>query len=337
MGILAQICMCFSHTETLNVCVCVYSLLLYVCESVKQFGWFVIGQFDDATTDTDKGAQSAPIEGTASNIEQTPTHSNPESSPRDIDSGSSSINPNTPNFSPPNSKLNPSAPAFSPARSVHPTSPPLATTSKLNPTSPEFSPSAGMNGRNSTVPRTQTYNSSPSITYTGRQTTLNPNSGEFIPKLISPRLLTTSAVSTNSSLNASAPAFVPHVPLPTGMQNGAPDDEEDSHQAAVVPPVEKEEDFDEEEHLLLTSKDILAGVEFPVDQTEDMASDPTLKVTADVLIKMTIYPGSFDRGKMTLEHTVKAWLPTKGTLTNLAEMLIHWVRLSHYYLPSIYC
>ena len=132
--------------------------------------------------------------------------------------------------------------------------------------------------------------------------------------------------SLTSSLNVSAPAFVPHVPLPNQMQNGQLDDEEEDDQIhGVTPPVE-DEDGNEGEPLLLTPKDILSGVKFPVEQSNDVASGSVLKAAAEVLIKTTMYPGSFEWGATKLENSVKSWQPTDDTLSNLAEMLIHWVR-----------
>ena len=85
------------------------------------------------------------------------------------------------------------------------------------------------------------------------------------------------------------------------------------------------DDTNEGEPPTLTSAEIISGFECPIQQRSDAASEPLLKATADVLIKDVMYPGSFDRGKMKLEHTVKAWTPTEDTLVNLAEMLVHWV------------
>ena len=112
------------------------------------------------------------------------------------------------------------------------------------------------------------------------------------------------------------------------MQNGklGEEEEEDENPIESAPPPPEVEVFNEDELLLLTPNDILAGVQFPVDLSEDVANESILKAAAEVLIKMTVYPGSFERGKVRLEHTVNAWTPTESTLSNLAEMLIHWVR-----------
>lgn len=85
----------------------------------------------------------------------------------------------------------------------------------------------------------------------------------------------------------------------------------------------------EEEPPLLKPNDIISGFKAPFDKTNDTA---ILKAAAEILIKLTIYPGSFERSQMKLENTVKAWPPTDETLANLAEMLIHWVSFVWYIL-----
>ena len=109
------------------------------------------------------------------------------------------------------------------------------------------------------------------------------------------------------------------------MQNGQLDDEEEDIPRGATPPVVECEDDNEGEPLLLTPEDILLGVNFPVEQQGGGANESILKAAAEVLIKTTLYPGYFDRGATKLENTVKAGLPTDGTLSNLAEMLVHWV------------
>ena len=114
------------------------------------------------------------------------------------------------------------------------------------------------------------------------------------------------------------------------MQNGQLDDEEDEDPLRSTAPPREDDESNEGEPLLFTPKDILSGVTLPVEQgEEDVSSAPVLKAAAEVLIKTTLYPGSFDRGTTKLENTVNAWLPTEGTLANLAEILIHWVSNCH--------
>lgn len=265
------------------------------------------GQFEDVE-DRDKAAAAASlIKGDARNIEQP----HPPASPRrDIDDSdtSSSINPISPELSPPpNTKLNPSAPEFSPSKPHTSTLSPSTTgmTTNLNPSTPEFSLANGSNHDSKVI-------SSSSSSSTGKRITLDPRSSEFVPK--------TGPISTllNSSLNAAAPAFVPNDPLPTGMQNGTlPDEDADGIQSVVLT------DEEEAEALQLTPKDLLGGVHFPVTQTRE-EDKFVLNVTADVLSKAAIYPGSFERGQTKIENMVKSWIPNSETLLNLAELLVHW-------------
>ena len=260
----------------------------------------ISGQFDDAV-EQDKpapavGTQTTPIEGNQSNIE-------PEAQ-------ETSFDPITPDISP---KLNPSAPAFSPTGSKGPLSPSSGTSSTLNPTTPEFSPS-GLNITPSNASHSSQNTQATALTV--KHTQLNPRSGEFVPKSILPVHATTLL---NTSLNVSAPVFVPQEDLPSTMQNGQLG-EEDEATAGI-----NGADLAEEEPLSLTPKDIISNFDPPISQENDVASESLLKAAAEMLIKSTIYPASFERWKLKLENTVTAWTPTDDSLTNLAEMLIYWV------------
>ena len=264
----------------------------------------VSGQFDDAV-EQDKPAPAAvtltaPIEGNQSNIEPETQHTQ-----------ETSFNPITPDISP---KLNPSAPVFSPTGSKSPLSPSSGTSSTLNPTTPEFSPS-GLNVTSSNASHSSPQHSQPTA-LTVKHSQLNPKSGEFVPKSILP---VPAASLLNSSLNASAPVFVPQEDLPSAMQNGQLG-EEDEATAGV-----NGDGLAEEEPLSLTPKDIISSFNPPINQENDVASESLLKAAAEMLIKSTIYPASFERWKLKLENTVTAWTPTDDSLTNLAEMLIYWV------------
>lgn len=107
------------------------------------------------------------------------------------------------------------------------------------------------------------------------------------------------------------------------MQNGQLDDEVEATETSVI---RNEDAFDEEEPLSLTPNDIIGGFDHPIDQKDNMEGEMLLKATAEMLIKSTIYPASFDRWKQRLERTINAWPPKIDSLTNLAEMLIYWVR-----------
>lgn len=281
---------------------------IYCVENVCFLLTFSAGQFDSAeelderneASTASEGSvvpQAAPIEGNESNVEAQAVESE------------SSLNPQSPEFSPTSetTKLNPSAPVFSPTSTKPSLSPASSTTSsKLNPTTPEFFPT-GVNGNYSNTTHSST-------TTRVNNYTLNPQSRDFVSKSVSPMTIA-------SSLNVSAPAFVPQAPLPTVMQNGRLDDKKETESSV------NEGVFDEEELLALTPNDIINEVKYPCDDMKtDVGGESLLKAAAEMLIKSTIYPASFDRWKLRLEHTVKAWAPEINSLTNLAEMLIHWVR-----------
>ena len=300
-----------------------------------------IGQFEDAVQEkeeekkeekptsppiVDANTQHPPNEGTQRNIEVAPPLvSKPTEEPANPKKGSSTtFNPNSPEFTPsappPEStqgKLNPSAPAFNPSGSgVQAPKASIPTTSSiLNPLTPEFSSSGTVNGTSNHGNTRQTSALSPSTfgkfpPHTQTASQLNPHSDEFVPK------------STLPTLSATAPEFVPQEGLPLSMHNGDPG-RKDSGEAG-----KEELDFapTEEEIPSLKPNDILHGFQHAADQKDDdVGSETLLKVTAEMLIKATLYPASFDRLKLKLENTVKAWPPTDETLTNLAEMLIHWV------------
>ena len=64
----------------------------------------------------------------------------------------------------------------------------------------------------------------------------------------------------------------------------------------------------------------------PTDQM-DSGSDPVLKAAAEMLLKVSYYPGSFDELGKNFQATLSSWTPSEDILTNLAEMLVHWVSL----------
>ena len=107
------------------------------------------------------------------------------------------------------------------------------------------------------------------------------------------------------------------------MQNGDPDLTEKFEDAGFLP---------DDEIPTLNAVDIIRGFDkvTRLDQ-DDVGSDMLLKAAADMLLKATIYPATFERLRLKLETTVKAWPPSVDVLKNLAEMIIHWVwfRLLH--------
>ncbi len=84
----------------------------------------------------------------------------------------------------------------------------------------------------------------------------------------------------------------------------------------------------EDELPILKVEDILRGFERVAKPSQDDdGGDMLLKSSADMLLKATMYPASYDRLKKRLQTTVKAWPPSEATMANLAEMLVHWVCL----------
>ena len=181
--------------------------------------------------------------------------------------------------------LNPSAPAFTPFGS-----------STLNPNSTEFTPQG-----QSIMAMKQIQSSS-----------LNPNCPEFVPNPKSP------------PLNVAASEFIPKVGLPSSMQNGdmgmGPDELDDQEEIKNLIP-------QEEEIPILEPQDIVEGFEKveKVSAEDQEGYDQLLKATAEMLLKATMYPGSFDRLKLNISTAIQKWPPTESTLKNLGEMIIHWV------------
>ena len=213
--------------------------------------------------------------------------------------------PSTTNTS---TKLNPTAQPFSPFTSV-------SQPSRFNPNSAEFVPTQttapsisnpSLILTKNTLSSTQT----PQHQNTSASSSLNPNSEVFVPK---------------TTLNIAAPEFVPKIGLPPSMQNGD----------ASLP--EKVDDVDldllqlkynEEEEPVLQPQDIMDGFERVVTEGGKEGSDrnsPLLKLVADVLIKGTLYPGSFEKHVMKIEESIQQSPPSQETLQNLAEMIVHWV------------
>ena len=182
--------------------------------------------------------------------------------------------------------LNPSAPAFTPSSS-----------SILNPNSTEFTPQA----QTILAMKQQVQSSS-----------LNPDCPEFVPNPKSP------------PLNIAASEFIPKVGLPPSMQNGdmgmGPDELDDQEEIKNLIP-------QEEEIPVLEPQDIVEGFEKleKVSAEDQEGYDQLLKATAEMLLKATMYPGSFDRLKLNISTVIQKWPPTESTLKNLGEMIIHWV------------
>ena len=185
-------------------------------------------------------------------------------------------------------RLNPSAREFTPSSS---------TSAPLNPNSTEFTP------RDLLLPSKQLPPSTSS--------SLNPNCQEFVPGA--------------KALNVTASAFVPKVGLPTSLQNGdlgiGADELDNEDIKAIIP--------SDDELPVLETQDIVSRFTRIADvkESDQEGCDQLLKTTAEMLLKATMYPGSFDRLKLNIATTIEKWPPADSTLHNLAEMIIYWVRL----------
>lgn len=175
----------------------------------------------------------------------------------------------------------------------------------LDPTSKEFTPSDGTKLSDSA----------------NGTSSLNPNSAEFVPTSYSTKHQPQQQGGPQSSLNPRTEEFVPagvlnpqasnFVPkLPLFMQNGGVDESQVPPGATEVPPP-------------LDPADILQGFERV--HPEDVAGEPLLKSGAELLVKGTLYPGSYDRLVLNMNTVIETQTPSMETQTNLAEMIVHWV------------
>ena len=176
---------------------------------------------------------------------------------------------------------------------------PITSTSStpLNPNSTEFTP------QGVTLPTKQLPQSS----------SLDPNCPEFVP-------------SFKSTWNVDATEFVPKTGVPVSKQNGDIGmglDELDNWEEIknLIP--------QEEEIPILKAQDIVEKFErvAKVSAEDQEGCEQLMKVTADMLLKATMYPGSFNQLKLNIASTIGKWPPISATLQNLAEMIIYWVGL----------
>ena len=189
----------------------------------------------------------------------------------------------------PATKLNPTAQPFSPSVSQ----------SQLDPSSAEFLPSTAKLPPSSTL--------TPQSQKTSWSSSLNPNSQEFVPR--------------STTLNAAAPEFMPKIGLPPSMQNGNPNLQEsvDDLDVDLL-------QLDAEVAVpFLEPQSIIDGFERVVVQKEGEDGSLLLKLVADILIKATMYPGSFESHKTKIEEAINKLPPNEDTMRNLAEMIVHWV------------
>ena len=73
---------------------------------------------------------------------------------------------------------------------------------------------------------------------------------------------------------------------------------------------------------------IVDGFERVVVQKEGEDGNLLLKLVAEILIKATMYPGSFESHKTKIEEAIKKLSPNQDTMRNLSEMIVHWVSQS---------
>ena len=161
----------------------------------------------------------------------------------------------------------------------------IGQSNKLDPSAPTFIPS-NSNLPNVTNTMTGSVFSKHMTFSTSTSSRLNPDSKEFVPSGFS--------------------QDVPVISIPNG----------DSYRNG---------DFFEEEEFL-EPKDIVRGFERAAPtESGDYSSVPIMKAGAEILLKMYYYPGSFNELGSKFQEALKLWTPSDSTLTNLAEMLIHWV------------
>lgn len=164
---------------------------------------------------------------------------------------------------------------------------------------------------------------------------LNPSAANFVPKPTDSSAFTTTTTlptsapthpiyskfptpttSTSSRLDPSSKEFVPSTMPAPPMANGGPNMLENG-----------DDYFEEDLNGYLDVKDIMGQYEKASPTAEgDTSSKPVLKEAAEMLLRTYNYPGSFDEIKKNFQMTLSTCIPSDSTLTNLAEMLVYWVR-----------
>ncbi len=166
--------------------------------------------------------------------------------------------------------------------------------SKFNPRSPEFSPTSF-----------QLDTKIPYLLSNGPSTAFSFQTGTDIPQ--QPVMNKMQIPFRMPGLNAGAPEFVPGFSTQANFANG-------------FDPNPIEQPLGE----MLGPDDILSGFK-PVAEGKDLAIQPIMKAAAEMLVKGTLYIGSFDRFKVKILTTLGTFSPSVAVFENLAEMLIHWV------------
>lgn len=179
----------------------------------------------------------------------------------------------------------------------------VSATSKLDPLSPEFSPLGSPFDSKNPLP-----------TLNGPSRGLELGSSYAHSELPAPPQPIVSKMQNISlstpQLNASAPEFIPSFTMQPSAERAAD-------------PVVTVEQI-QEEVSSLGPDDIIHGFT-PVGEVGNPDSENVIKAVAEVLIKGTLYIGSFDRFKLKVMVTLSSFPTSPALFDNLAEMLIHWV------------
>ncbi len=168
-------------------------------------------------------------------------------------------------------------------------------TSKFNPRSPEFSPLSFQFDTKAPCPLSNGPSSDPFSSQTGTNVPQLPVRTKMQFPFHMP------------GLNAGAPEFVPGFSTQANFANG-------------LDPIPIEQPLGE----MLGADDILSGF-VAVKEVRDLAKQPIMKAAAEMLVKGTLYVGSFDRFKVKILTTLSTFTPSMAVFENLAEMLIQWV------------
>lgn len=179
---------------------------------------------------------------------------------------------------------------------------------KMNPDAPTFVP--GNSPTSGVSPSLPGKHPPVSSEQGNSMSELNPNVKEFVPS------------GKSSMLNVAAADFVPS-PRLLIVENGDPDQ--------FYPPVEEidfdplQKDVGTTELAMQDPKYLTEGFYKPASVLEsDVGYENLLEYCAEILVKATLYPDSFENRKQILQTMMSSRQLSEGAYTNLAEMLIHW-------------
>ncbi len=115
------------------------------------------------------------------------------------------------------------------------------------------------------------------------------------------------SLSTRPGLNVTASEFVPSFSVETEYENGL-----------------EGLSIEESPDNILSIDEILSGFE-PVSYVGDLSAQPIMRDAAEMLVKGTLYVGSFNQFKEKVLKTLSHFTPSPSVFENLAEMLVYWV------------